>query len=112
MKSPDRTSKRLLTLTAALAILREHSTKDFNTYTVEDINALLDMYETDEKIIAESILLERNTVTFKTFREEMAANAVGGGNIAGIGVGNKGEPGVDPRLMPMIRRRKKKDAYR
>ena len=42
----------------------------------------------------------------------MAANAVGGGNIAGIGVGNKGEPGVDPRLMPMIRRRKKKDAYR
>jgi len=112
MKSPDRTSKRLLTLTAALAILREHSTKDFSTYTVEDINALLDMYETDEKIIAESILLERNTVTFKTFREEMAANAVGGGNIAGIGVGNKGEPGVDPRLMPMIRRRKKKDAYR
>jgi hypothetical protein len=42
----------------------------------------------------------------------MAANAVGGGSIAGIGVGAKGEPGVDPRLMPMIRRRKKKDVYR
>ena len=35
-------------------------------------------------------------------------NGVGGGAVAGIGVGPQGEPGVDPRLMPMIRRKKKK----
>ena len=33
---------------------------------------------------------------------------VGGGAIAGIGVGPQGEPGVDPRLMPMARRKKRK----
>ena len=35
-------------------------------------------------------------------------NGVAGGAIAGIGVGPQGEPGVDPRLMPMARRKKKK----
>lgn len=32
-------------------------------------------------------------------KEEAPVNAVGGGNIAGIGVGAKGEPGVKPRAM-------------
>jgi hypothetical protein len=31
--------------------------------------------------------------------EEAPVNAVGGGNIAGIGVGPKGEPGVKPKAM-------------
>ena len=31
--------------------------------------------------------------------EDAPANAVGGGNIAGIGVGADGEPGVTPKWM-------------
>ena len=108
VKSPDRNGKRLLTLAAALAILKEHNEKDLDSYTDLDIEALLEMYETDEKVIAESTLLEHNTISFRTFREEMAANAAGGGGIDGIGIGPKGEPGRDPVMMPMVRRKKKK----
>jgi len=36
--------------------------------------------------------------------EDAPANAVGGGNIAGIGVGPKGEPGRSP--MAMLRRKR------
>jgi len=108
MKSPDRNARRLLTVAAALSILRENDEKDLASYTDLDVEALLDMYETDEKVIAESTLLEHNTLSFRTFREEMAANAAGGGGIDGIGIGPKGEPGRDPVMMPMVRRKKKK----
>ena len=50
-------------------------------------------------------LLEKNVLGFRQFNEMMG---VGGGAIAGIGVGPQGEPGVDPRLMPMARRKKRK----
>ena len=33
----------------------------------------------------------------RTLNEEAPANAVGGGHIAGVGVGPQGEPGVDMR---------------
>ena len=36
------------------------------------------------------------------------ANAVGGGNVDGIGVGPKGEPGREAVMTPMFRRKKKK----
>lgn len=110
MKSPDRNAKRLLTVAAALSILRETNEEDLASYTDTDIEAMLDMYETDENVIAESTLLEHNTISFRTFREEVAANAAGGGGIDGIGIGPKGEPGRDPVMMPMIRRKKKKNA--
>ena len=32
--------------------------------------------------------------TFNQFLEEVSANAVGGGNVAGLGVGTQGEPPV------------------
>jgi hypothetical protein len=38
------------------------------------------------------------------FKEEAPVNNVGSGNIAGVGVGPKGEPGRNPSLMPMVRR--------
>lgn len=43
----------------------------------------------------------------KSVNEDAPANAVGGGNIAGLGVGPQGEPGRPPQLMPMARRGKK-----
>lgn len=111
MKSPDRVGKRLLTVAAALAILREHKEEELDLYTESDVIALLDMYETDNKVIQESTLLEHNTISFKSFREE-AAMSVGAGGIHGIGVGPKGEPGRDPVFQPLVRRKKKKNGNR
>jgi hypothetical protein len=45
-------------------------------------------------------------LSFRTYIDEM--NGVGGGAVAGIGIGPQGEPGVDPRMMPLARRKKKK----
>jgi hypothetical protein len=110
MKSPDRNAKRLLTVAAAMSILREHDETILETYTEQDIEALLDMYETDENVERQSKLLEHNLIPFSSFLKEegVVANAVGAGGIDGIGVGPKGEPGRDPVMMPMVRRRKKK----
>ena len=110
VKSPDRNAKRLLTVAAALSILREHDENILETYTEQDIEALLDMYETDERVEQQSKLLEHNVISFNAFLSEegVVANAAGAGGVDGIGVGPKGEPGRDPVMMPMVRRRKKK----
>ena len=39
--------------------------------------------------------VEQGIIKPKT--EEVAVNVVGGGNIAGLGIGNQGEPGVNPK---------------
>jgi hypothetical protein len=110
MKSPDRNAKRLLTVAAAMSILREHDETTLETYTEQDIEALLDMYETDESVERQSKLLEHNLISFNSFLDEegVVANAAGDGGIDGIGIGPKGEPGRDPVMMPMVRRKKKK----
>ena len=41
--------------------------------------------------------------------EEAPANSAGGGNIAGIGVGPDGEPGVLPRAAQIYKKKNKKD---
>jgi hypothetical protein len=109
-KSPDRNSKRLLSLAAAIAILREHNAETLESYDDKDIDALLDMYEIDDLVHGQAKLLEHNTLTFRNFSEEMG---VAGGAIAGIGIdhptkANQAEPGRDPVMMPMVRRKKKK----
>jgi hypothetical protein len=38
-------------------------------------------------------------------KEEAPANSVGGGKIAGLGVGPQGEPGRPAQFMPMMRRK-------
>ena len=108
MKSPDRGAKRLLSLAAAMAILREHNEEDLDSMTDKEIESKLALYEMFDDVKQQSTLLEHNLVSFKTFREEVAANAAGGGGIDGIGIGPKGEPGRDPVMMPMIRRKGKK----
>ncbi len=42
--------------------------------------------------------------------EEAPVNAVGGGNIAGIGVGPKGEPGIKPKAMAKYKRKNAAEA--
>ena len=43
-------------------------------------------------------------------QEEAPTNAVGGGNIAGMGVGTQGEPGVGPKAMSKYKRKNAAEA--
>jgi len=105
-KSPDRNAKRLLTVAAALSILREN--EDVLSLSEEEFDSQLALFEGFDQVKTQASLLELDMLSFKTYSEEVAANAVGGGGIDGIGIGPKGEPGRDPVMMPMVRRRKKK----
>ena len=48
---------------------------------------------------------EVNVFTGREIEEDAPANSAGAGNVAGIGVGPKGEPGVK------LKKKKKKDLY-
>ena len=95
-------ARRLLTFAAAMALLKEYKDDDDEL----DVAVLLELYMKDEKVQQQARLLESNVLSFKNYIDE--ENGVGGGAIAGVGIGPQGEPGVDPRLMPMARRKKKK----
>ena len=86
-----------------MALLKEYDEKETDDL---DVGVLLELYMQDEDVIAQAKLLESNVLSFKNFIDE--ENGVGGGAIAGVGIGPQGEPGVDPRMMPMARRKKKK----
>jgi hypothetical protein len=51
-------------------------------------------------------VVKRKMKKESTMKEDAPANSVGGGNIAGLGVGPQGEPGRPPEMMPMLRRGK------
>ena len=85
-----------------MALLKEYDEKDDDL----DVAVLLELYMQDEKVQQQARLLESNVLSFKNYIDE--ENGVAGGAIAGIGIGPQGEPGVDPRMMPMARRKKKK----
>lgn len=101
-KSPNMQGKRLLSFAAAMALLREYKEEDDNT----EVMSLLELHMLDETVQLQARLLERKVLSFRSYMDEM--NGVGGGAVAGIGVGPQGEPGVDPRMMPLARRKKKK----
>ena len=101
-RSSDMNARRLLSFAAAMALLREYEEKDDEL----DIAVLLELHMEDETVQQQGRLLESNVLSLKNYMEEM--NGVGGGAVAGIGVGPQGEPGRDPVFMPMNRRKKKK----
>ena len=102
MKSPNLAGKRLLSFATAMALLREYKEED----DITEVMSLLELYSTDDSVKRQARLLESNVLSFKTYIDEM--NGVGGGAVAAIGIGPQGEPGVDPRMMPLARRKKKK----
>ena len=101
-RSSDQNARRLLSFAAAMALLREYEETDDEL----DISVLLELHMADETVQQQARLLESNVLSLKNYMEEM--NGVGGGAVAGIGVGPQGEPGRDPVFMPMNRRKKKK----
>jgi hypothetical protein len=109
-KSPDRTARRLLTFAAAIALLREN--RKVSEMDDDEFESLIDLYSQDEKVIKEARLLEMGRTPFNYFAlDEEIANAGGpmtGGNIAGIGTDSQGEPGRNPSMMPLQKRKKKK----
>lgn len=108
-RSSDKNAKRLLTFAAAMALLRENEEhlEDLD----EDLDVLLELYMNDETVQQQAHLLEMNTLSFKNYLTENDVeeeNSVGGGAIAGLGVGDQGEPGRPANKMPMFRRKKKR----
>ena len=76
-------------------MLREYKEEDDEV----TVGALMETYMEDEDVQRHARLLEDwEVLNFREFimDEEVAANAVGGGGVDGIGVGPKGEPGVNP----------------
>ena len=70
---------------------------NYNTDEIT-VGALMETYMEDEGVQRHARLLEEYEIlNFREFMmdEEVAANAVGGGGVDGIGVGPKGEPGVN-----------------
>ena len=108
MKSSDMNARRLLSFAAAMALLKEYKEEDDHV----EITSLLELHMLDETVQQQARLLERKMLSFTNYMNEM--NGVGGGAVAGIGVGPQGEPGRDPVFMPMNRRltgkKKKKNA--
>ena len=101
-RSSDQNARRLLSFAAAMALLREYEETDDEL----DIAVLLELHMEDETVKQQARLLESNVLSLRNYMEEM--NGVGGGAVAGLGVGPQGEPGRDPVFMPMNRRKKKK----
>lgn len=86
---------RLASYAAALWLIKEGAQRNPNMITENMLENELNDYMITVK------------ETFE-FEEDAPANAVGGGNIAGVGVGPDGEPGLSKSVM--IKRKKKKRA--
>lgn len=82
---------RLASFAAALLLIREQNLDPDN---LEMLSEKLEMYMDEAKLLS----------------EEVATNTVGGGKIAGVGVGPDGEPGFTPNVIRRHKKRMKKKA--
>lgn len=102
-------SSRIASYAAALYLIKEwnHFSKD--SVLTEDVSD--DLIQESLKGFSESYFYytHLSEVVNKNVLEDGApANAVGGGNIAGMGVGPQGEPGLRPKQMKSYKDRNKK----
>jgi hypothetical protein len=83
---------RLGSYAAALYLIKEHNTilDQGETLTEEHLEEKLMEYMS----LVESTQFDVDQLFERAFEEDAPANSAGGGNIAGIGVGADGEPGV------------------
>jgi hypothetical protein len=85
---------KLASYAAALWLIREQQRIEATNYLTEE------SVEEDLEVALERFLSENETLIAEAARREIdeePANAVGGGNIAGLGIGPDGEPGVSKK---------------
>ena len=83
-------NKKLATYAAALSLIKEHTEKNIEPINLESL--YLDKLKTDlteDIILIEQVLQNKNTLTFKQFAEDAGAGIAGG-----IPANNAGTPGV------------------
>lgn len=94
---------RLGSYAAALWLIKEHNElEQAKDLTEEEMMTKLESYMT----IAESHF-DIDFLFENEFDEEAPANAVGGGHVAGLGVGAQGEPGFNKKQMKRYKKKNK-----
>jgi hypothetical protein len=96
-------SSRIASYAAALYLIKEHNSIDAESITEEE------MIESFNNYVS---LAEENTVDINAMFEEEIANSAGGGEVAGIGVGKDGEPGVSKSKSHDYKNKKKRKSFR
>lgn len=102
-------SSKLASYAAALYLIKEWNHFSTDSVLTEDVSD--DLIQESLKGFSESYFYytHLSEVVNKNVHEDGApANAVGGGNIAGVGVGPQGEPGLRPKQMKSYKDRNKK----
>ena len=93
---------KLASYASALWLIREQQRIEATNYLTEE------SVEEDLEIALERFLSENETLIAEAARREIdeePANAVGGGNIAGLGIGPDGEPGVSKKYQKKHKKR-------
>lgn len=94
-------SSKIASYAAALWLVKEQN--DYNGY------------RPDSEILSEVTSLKEEldiNILFNLMVEDGIVNAAGAGNIDGIGIGPKGEPGITPAKMSKYKKANKKQEYR
>ena len=92
-------NKKFLSFAAALALIREHYENGTEPINLEEM-FLESLKQPHDTTLVEQFMADKYMMTLKQFMEEdggAPANNVGGGDVAGLGVGPQGEPGVKLR---------------
>lgn len=87
---------RLGTYAAALWLIKEHNDNPTEQQLVEYMDHIKENQDVNKR--------------FETLFEEGIVNTAGSGNIHGIGVGPKGEPGVTPAKMKKYKKKNQEEA--
>jgi len=105
---------RIGSYAAALYLIKEQSEIE-----KQDIHLIEDLSESslEEKLNQYIEYVQRSNEDIdqlfeKAFEEDAPANAVGGGNVAGLGVGDQGEPGITPKAARKYKRKNQEKALK
>jgi len=105
---------RIGSYAAALYLIKEQSEIE-----KQDIHLIEDLSESslEEKLNQYIEYVQRSNEDIdqlfeRAFEEDAPANAVGGGNVAGLGVGAQGEPGITPKAKRKYKRKNQEKALK
>lgn len=94
---------RIASYAAALWLIKEHKEHNIETLTEEELKNSFDQYY---DFVKENHTQDINDL-FEEVMSAAPANSAGAGNIAGIGVGKDGEPGLTKAQMRKYKKRNK-----